>query len=232
MSLKGKRIGFGFTGSHCTYEEVMPHLEKLIAEGAEVRPVVSYTVQSTNTRFGEGAEWIKKIEEITGFKAINSIVGAEPLGPKIPLDCMVIAPLTGNSMSKFANAMTDSPVLMAAKATLRNGKPVVLAVSTNDALGLNGVNLMRLMATKTSTSSHSAKMHRRKTELNGSSHGALEDTVLEAAREAIATGGRRKIQIYELKTKKRTIFDETIILTVEYDKINVIKIRRGIVYSF
>ncbi len=83
-----------------------------------------------NTRFGEGAEWIKKIEEVTGFKAINSIVGAEPLGPKIPLDCMVIAPLTGNSMSKFANAMTDSPVLMAAKATLRNGKPVVLAVST------------------------------------------------------------------------------------------------------
>ena len=142
MSLKGKRIGFGFTGSHCTYEEVMPHLEKLIAEGAEVRPVVSYTVQSTNTRFGEGAEWIKKIEEITGFKAINSIVGAEPLGYKIPLDCMVIAPLTGNSMSKFANAMTDSPVLMAAKATLRNGKPVVLAVSTNDALGLNGVNLI------------------------------------------------------------------------------------------
>ena len=114
MSLKGKRIGFGFTGSHCTYEEVM-YLEKLIAEGAEVRPVVSYTVQSTNTRFGEGAEWIKKIEEITGFKAINSIVGAEPLGPKIPLDCMVIAPLTGNSMSKFANAMTDSPVLMAQK---------------------------------------------------------------------------------------------------------------------
>ena len=110
---EGETNWFRFTGSHCTYEEVMPHLEKLIAEGAEVRPVVSYTVQSTNTRFGEGAEWIKKIEEITGFKAINSIVGAEPLGPKIPLDCMVIAPLTGNSMSKFANAMTDSPVLMA-----------------------------------------------------------------------------------------------------------------------
>ena len=102
---------------HCTYEEVIC-LEKLIAEGAEVRPVVSYTVQSTNTRFGEGAEWIKKIEEITGFKAINSIVGASR-GPKIPLDCMVIAPLTGNSMSKFANAMTDSPVLMATKATLK-----------------------------------------------------------------------------------------------------------------
>ncbi|HDX9577732.1 TPA: dipicolinate synthase subunit B [Bacillus pseudomycoides] len=148
MSVKGKRIGFGLTGSHCTYAEVMPHLEKLVADGAEVRPVVSYTLQTTNTRFGEGAEWIEKIEAITGYKVIDSIVGAEPLGPKIPLDCMIIAPLTGNTMSKFANAMTDSPVLMAAKATLRNGKPVVLAVSTNDALGLNGVNLMRLMATK------------------------------------------------------------------------------------
>ncbi|WP_242219460.1 dipicolinate synthase subunit B [Bacillus cereus group sp. BfR-BA-01380] len=148
MSVKGKRIGFGLTGSHCTYAEVMPHLEKLIADGAEVLPVVSYTLQTTNTRFGEGAEWIEKIEAITGHKVIDSIVRAEPLGPKIPLDCMVIAPLTGNTMSKFANAMTDSPVLMAAKATLRNGKPVVLAVSTNDALGLNGVNMMRLMATK------------------------------------------------------------------------------------
>ncbi|MGG2095905.1 dipicolinate synthase subunit B [Bacillus sp. S13(2024)] len=148
MSVKGKRIGFGLTGSHCTYAEVMPHLEKLVAEGAEVLPVVSYTLQTTNTRFGEGAEWIEKIETITGHKVIDSIVKAEPLGPKIPLDCMVIAPLTGNTMSKFANAMTDSPVLMAAKATLRNGKPVVLAISTNDALGLNGVNMMRLMATK------------------------------------------------------------------------------------
>ena len=83
------------------------------------------------------------------------------------------------------------------------------------------------MATKTSTSSHSAKMHRRKTELNGSSHGAAgRYSVRSAAREAIATGGRRKIQIYELKTKKTDNFDETIILTVEYDKINVIKIRR------
>jgi dipicolinate synthase subunit B len=148
MSLKGKRIGFGLTGSHCTYDEVMPYLQQLIDEGAEVLPVVSYTLQTTNTRFGDGEEWIKKIESITGQKVIDSIVKAEPLGPKIPLDCMVIAPMTGNSMSKLANAMTDSPVLMAAKATLRNWKPVVLAISTNDALGLNGVNLMRLMATK------------------------------------------------------------------------------------
>lgn len=148
MSLKGKRIGFGITGSHCTYEEIYPQIEKLVKAEAEVLPVVTFTVKNTDTRFGKGEDWIGKIEAVTGNKVIDSIVKAEPLGPRMPLDCMVIAPLTGNSMSKFANAMTDSPVLMAAKATLRNGKPVVLGISTNDALGLNGLNLMRLMTTK------------------------------------------------------------------------------------
>jgi dipicolinate synthase subunit B len=148
MPLKGKRIGFGLTGSHCTYEAVLPEIKKLVDAGAEVLPVITYTLKNTDTRFGEGEEWIQKIEEITGKKVIDTIVKAEPLGPKIPLDCMVIAPLTGNSMSKLANAMTDSPVLMAAKATMRNYNPVVLGISTNDALGLNGVNLMKLMAAK------------------------------------------------------------------------------------
>lgn len=148
MSLQGKKIGFGLTGSHCTYDAVYPEIEKLIKAGAEVLPIVTFTVKNTETRFGKGEDWVQRIEELTGNKVIDSIVKAEPLGPKIPLDCVVIAPLTGNTMSKFANAMTDSPVLMAAKATLRNQKPVVLGISTNDALGLNGVNLMRLMATK------------------------------------------------------------------------------------
>lgn len=148
MSLKGKRIGFGITGSHCTYEEIFPEIAKLVKAEAEVIPVVTFTVKNTDTRFGKGEDWIGKIETLTGHKVIDSIVKAEPLGPRIPLDCMVIAPITGNSMSKFANAMTDSPVLMAAKATLRNQKPVVLGISTNDALGLNGMNLMKLMATK------------------------------------------------------------------------------------
>ncbi|UII57463.1 dipicolinate synthase subunit B [Cytobacillus spongiae] len=148
MSLNGKRIGFGLTGSHCTYDAVFPEIEKLVNAGAEVLPVVSHTVKHTTTRFGKGEDWVQRIEDLTGNKVIDSIVGAEPLGPKIPLDCMVVAPITGNTMSKFANAMTDSPVLMAAKATLRNQMPVVLGISTNDALGLNGVNLMRLMATK------------------------------------------------------------------------------------
>ncbi|KYD00059.1 dipicolinate synthase subunit B [Heyndrickxia sporothermodurans] len=148
MSLEGKRIGFGLTGSHCTYDAVFPEIEKLVEVGAEVVPIVTFTVKNTETRFGKGEDWIEKIESVTGRKVIDSIVEAEPLGPKYPLDCMVISPLTGNSMSKLANALTDSPVLMAAKATIRNQKPVVLGISTNDALGLNGVNLMRLMATK------------------------------------------------------------------------------------
>jgi dipicolinate synthase subunit B len=148
MSLKGKRIGFGLTGSHCTYDKVFPEIEKLINEGVEVIPIVTGTVKNTETRFGTGEDWIKRIEILTGNHVVDTIVKAEPLGPKLPLDCMVIAPLTGNSMSKMANALTDSPVLMAAKATMRNHRPVVVGISTNDALGLNGVNLMTLMAAK------------------------------------------------------------------------------------
>src|SRR5699024_7932865 len=146
--LEGKRIGFGFTGSHHSHKEVFPQLEKLVAEKAEVIPIISNTVKQTDTKFGKASEHIQKIEEITKRRVISTIPEAEPLGPKEPLDCMVIAPLTGNSLSKLANALTDNPVLMAAKATLRNEKPVVLGVSTNDALGLNGVNLMRLMSSK------------------------------------------------------------------------------------
>ncbi|MCM3759501.1 dipicolinate synthase subunit B [Alkalihalobacillus oceani] len=148
MSLKGKHIGFGLTGSHCTYDAVMPEMEKLVQLGAKVTPFVSYTVQTTDTKFGDSADWLKRIQEITSEPIVDSIVKAEPFGPATPLDCMVIAPITGNSTSKLANALTDSPVLMGAKATLRTGSPVVLGISTNDALGLNGVNVMKLMATK------------------------------------------------------------------------------------
>ncbi|TLS37381.1 dipicolinate synthase subunit B [Pseudalkalibacillus caeni] len=148
MTLTGKHIGFGITGSHCTYEEVVPQIEKLVESGAKVTPFVTYTVKNTTTRFGDGKDWLSKIESITGNEVVDSIVKAEPFGPKTPLDCMVVAPLTGNSISKFANAMTDSPVLMAAKATLRNLSPVVLGISTNDGLGLNGLNIMRLLSTK------------------------------------------------------------------------------------
>jgi dipicolinate synthase subunit B len=148
MSLKGKTIGFGLTGSHCTYAEVQPALEELVLVGARVIPILSYTVQSTSTRFAEADEWVAKIEQITGEKAIRTIQEAEPLGPSKMLDVMLIAPCTGNTAAKLANAMNESPVLMAAKSTLRNSRPVVVSISTNDGLGLNMVNIARLMATK------------------------------------------------------------------------------------
>jgi len=146
--LQGKRIGLGITASHCTYEDVVPKITTLREAGATVVPVVTHSVLTTTTRFGSGEEWIKKIEELAGSRVIKSIVEAEPLGPKMPLDAFIIAPMTGNSMSKFANAATDSPVLMGAKATLRNGSPVILGISTNDGLGLNGQNLMKLINAK------------------------------------------------------------------------------------
>ena len=148
MSLEGKRIGVGFTGSHCTFDEVFPQLEKLMEEGAEVVPVVTDAVRTTDTRFGKAKDHIKKMEDITGKSVITTIAEAEELGPFYPLDVMVVAPLTGNTMSKMANAQTDTAVIMAAKATMRNRNNVVLGVATNDALSLNGPNLMRLMATK------------------------------------------------------------------------------------
>ena len=146
--LKGKRIGLGITASHCTYEDVVPKIKSLTDAGATVVPIITSSVLHAATRFGTGKEWIEKIEKLAGEKVVSSIVEAEPFGPKNPLDCMIIAPMTGNSISKFANAATDSPVLMAAKATLRNGSPVVLGISTNDALGLNGMNIMKLLNAK------------------------------------------------------------------------------------
>lgn len=148
MTLEGKRIGLGITASHCTYEDVVPKIQGFKDAGAVVVPIITHSVLHAATRFGTGEEWVKRIEEIAGQKVVTSIQEAEIFGPKNPLDCMVIAPMTGNSISRFANAATDSPVLMAAKATLRNGSPVVLGISTNDALGLNGVNLMKLLNSK------------------------------------------------------------------------------------
>ncbi len=145
MTIKGKNIGFALTGSHCTYEEIWPQVERLTELGAEVYPIASQTVAETTTRFGVGAEIIAHFQNLTGRSVITTIVEAEPLGPAKILDCLVVAPCTGNSLAKLANAITDTAVLMAAKTQLRNGKPLVLAISTNDALGLNAVNIGRLL---------------------------------------------------------------------------------------
>lgn len=147
MGISGKNVGFAFTGSHCTYEEMWPQVKALVELGANVYPVVSYNVANINTRFGDGADIVRTLETITGRGAIREIVEAEPIGPKKLFDCMIIAPCTGNSLAKLANAITDTPVLMAAKAQLRNEKPLVLAISTNDGLGLNAKNLGVLLNT-------------------------------------------------------------------------------------
>jgi len=148
MNWSGKTVGFALTGSHCTYDEVMPQIQRFVDAGANVIPIASYTVMTTDTRFGQAADWQKKLKDITGNDIIATIVDAEPLGPTKLLDVLVIAPCTGNTTSKLANAMTDSPVLMAAKAQMRNQRPLVLAISTNDGLGLNLANIAKLLFAK------------------------------------------------------------------------------------
>ncbi|NHN28327.1 dipicolinate synthase subunit B [Paenibacillus agricola] len=148
MNWQGKTVGFALTGSHCTFDEVMPQIQRFIDAGARVIPIVSYTILTTDTRFGKSENWQKQLKEITGNDIISSIVDAEPLGPSKLLDVLVIAPCTGNTTSKLANAMTESPVLMAAKAQMRNLRPLVLAISTNDGLGLNAMNISKLLITK------------------------------------------------------------------------------------
>ncbi|MDF2927266.1 MAG: spoVFB [Paenibacillaceae bacterium] len=144
----GKTVGFALTGSHCTFAETMPQIQRFVDAGARVIPIASYTLMTTDTRFGKSEDWQKRLKDITGNDIISTIVDAEPLGPSKLLDVMVIAPCTGNTTAKLANAMTESPVLMAAKAQMRNHRPLVLAISTNDGLGLNAANIAKLLVAK------------------------------------------------------------------------------------
>lgn len=148
MRLEGIRVGFALTGSHCTLDEVFTHMEVIKSEGAEIFPIISYSVDQTDTRFGTSEKWKAGLARISGRQVISTIAEAEPVGPEKMLDIVVIAPCTGNTLAKLANAITDTPVLMAAKAHLRNQKPVVLAISTNDGLGLNAKNIGILLNTK------------------------------------------------------------------------------------
>ena len=148
MNWQGKTVGYALSGSHCTFAEVMPQIQRFIDAGAKVVPIVTSTIMTTDTRFGKSEDWQQQLKTITGNEIISTIVQAEPLGPSKQLDVLVIAPCTGNTTSKLANAMTDSAVLMAAKAQMRNGRPVVLAISTNDGLGLNAANIAKLLVAK------------------------------------------------------------------------------------
>lgn len=148
MSLKGKKIGVAFTGSFCTFDKIFPELEELVAEGADVVTIFSDSSQSIDCRFGKAEAFMEKAEEITGKPPILKIETAEPIGPGALLDIMVIFPCTGNTLAKLANGITDTAVLMASKAHLRNDKPLLISLSTNDALGMNMKNIGMLMNAK------------------------------------------------------------------------------------
>ena len=148
MSLEGKHIGVAFTGSFCTYENVFTELKKLVEQGATVQTIFSNASQSLDSRFGNASDFVKKAEEITGIKPMLTIPPAEPIGPGGLLDILVIFPCTGNTIAKLANGITDTPVLMAAKAHLRNNKPLLISISTNDALGINMKNIGMLLNSK------------------------------------------------------------------------------------
>ncbi len=141
------KIGFAITGSFCTINEILKIVE-LLAEKYEIIPIVSEIVASTDTRFIQAKDTLRQLETLTGNKVITTIVEAEPIGPKKLLDLLVVAPCTGNTLSKVANGITDSTVSMAVKAQLRNEKPVVIAISTNDGLSGSAPNIGTLLNKK------------------------------------------------------------------------------------
>ena len=134
-------------GSYCTYEQVFREIERLTKD-YELVPIMSDTAAETDTRFGSAVEHIRRLVVLTGKGVVTTIAEAEPMGPKVPMEALVIAPCTGNTLAKLANGITDSAVTMAAKAHLRNGRPLVIAFSTNDGLSGSAENIARLLNRK------------------------------------------------------------------------------------
>ena len=145
MNFEGINIGYALTGSFCTFDDTIKQIERLVQLKASVYPVFSFNSQNLDTRFGKAQDFMDKVEKITGNKIIKTIQQAEPIGPKNNLDVFIIAPCTGNTLAKMNLGVCDTPVLMASKAHIRNNKPVVIAISTNDALGANMQNIGQLL---------------------------------------------------------------------------------------
>ena len=141
-------IGYAFCGSFCTFADSFRVLCELKNKYSEIVPIMSYNAYNTDTRFGKSKDWIEKIESVCQRRIVNTIADAEPLGPKTPLDLLVIAPCTGNTLAKIANGITDTPVCMAAKAHLRQDRPLVIALASNDAMSSNLSNLSKLLMRK------------------------------------------------------------------------------------
>ena len=141
------KVGLALCGSYCTYEQVFAEVERL-RDRFELIPILSDTAAETDTRFGRAAEHIRHLMELTGRRVITTVAEAEPLGPKEPMELLIIAPCTGNTLAKLANGITDSAVTMAAKAHLRNGRPLLIAFSSNDALSASAENIGKLLNRK------------------------------------------------------------------------------------
>ena len=148
MKLEGKRIGFVFTGSFCTFRKTINQLKNIIELKAEVLPIMSNNSYTMDTKFGKAQDFIDEIEEVTGRKILHTIQEVEPLGPKDMLDIIVVAPATGNTIAKLANDIVDGPAPMAVKSVLRRERPVVIAVSTNNGLSASGENIGKLLNRK------------------------------------------------------------------------------------
>lgn len=147
--LKNLNIGLGVTGSFCNFDKIENLVELLKSEGVkEIIPIVSYSVINETNRFSNPKDIINKLENVTGNAVIDTISKAEPIGPNDLIDVMLITPCTGNTLAKLAQGITDTPVLMATKSHLRNNKPVVIGLASNDALGINLENLGKLFNTK------------------------------------------------------------------------------------
>lgn len=142
------RVGFAMCGSFCTFSKALSQIEELIKLGYDVIPIMSFNAYNTDTRFGKASEINKRIEDLCGRKIISDISSAEPIGPKKMTDIMIVAPCTGNTTAKLANAITDTPVTMAVKSHLRGAKPVVICIATNDALGASAQNIGKLLNTR------------------------------------------------------------------------------------
>ena len=141
-------IGYCFCGSFCTVSRSVGILRNLAAEGNALLPIMNDSVYGTDTRFGKAADTVRTVEDICRVPIVHTIVEAEPIGPEIALDMLVVAPCTGNTLAKLAAGITDSPVTMAVKAQLRSNRPVVIALATNDALSANLKNIGLLMSRK------------------------------------------------------------------------------------
>ena len=139
-------LGFAMCGSFCTFNAVLTQLEAMRAEFPKIIPIMSTISYETDTRFGTAEDFRARLERACGQPVIHTIAQAEPIGPKKLLDVLVIAPCTGNTLAKLANGIADTPVTLAAKAHLRNERPIVIAVSTNDALAGNAENIGKLLA--------------------------------------------------------------------------------------